>query len=118
MNINAGPGLTGLQHMAARSQETRKSAGVAESAEAAGAPVDSTPTVPPSGGNLPPAGENLPAADAAQESAPEPDHTTGLAHAIEMLRQNALKSPEAKGLQHALEMLQRNKERHTVDTQA
>lgn len=119
MKINGGPSMTGLQHMAARAQEARKPAGLAEP-KIKDIPASSTATETHSTGNNVSAGGKIlpPATDAAQP-AQKPDHATGLDRAVERLQQNAVKSPQAAGLQHALEMLQRNQERgSTVDTQA
>lgn len=119
MNINGGPSITGLQHMATRAQEARKSAGLAEP-KTKDIFTSSTATVTSSSGNNVPApGENLPPTSATKQSTQKPSHATGLERAMERLQQNAIKSPEAAGLQHALEMLRRNQERDdTIDVQA
>lgn len=116
MKIDGGPGMIGLQHMAARAQEARKPAGLAEFKPASSSATET----PPTGNNVPAPGNNLPpAATGAEQSVQKPGHATGLERAVERLQLNAVKSPEAAGLQHALEMLQRNQERgSTVDTQA
>lgn len=119
MKINGGPSAMALQHMAARAQETRKTT-ASDTAQTTIIPA-SSPESPPaseplaSGNNVSSRGESLPPTTGTQN----PDHATGLDRAIEMLQQNAAKSPEAKGLQQALEMLHRNQERAgTVDIQA
>lgn len=119
MKINGGPSTMGLQHMAARAQESRKPGGLTGS-EIKETPASSSATETPLAGNYEPAtGNNLPPTTGAEQPTQKPDHVTGLERAIERLQQNAIKSPEAAGLQHALEMLQRNRERvSTVDTQA
>jgi len=112
MKIDGGPNMTGLQQMAARAQEARKPAGLAEP-KTKDLPISSSATEPP------PTGKKLPPTTAAVQSEQKPDHATGLDRAIERLQLNALKSPQAAGLQQALEMLQRNQERgSTVDIQA
>lgn len=118
MNINGGPSITGLQHMATRAQEARKSAGLVEP-KAKDILTSSTVTVTPySGNNVSAPGENLPPSTATEQPRQKPGHATGLERAMERLQQNAIKNPEVAGLQHALEMLQRNQERGgTVDVQ-
>ena len=119
MNINGGPSMTGLQHMAAKAQEARRSASLVEPKTTAPSTEGSAATVtPPTGNNVSASGENLPPTGT-EQSTQKPSHATGLERAVERLQQNAIKSPEAAGLQHALEMLQRNQERGgTVDAQA
>lgn len=123
MIINGGPGMTGLLHMAARAQESRKQAGLAEPKfKDIPAPImESSTTIetPSTGKNISATGKNSPPTTGTEQSAQKPDHATGLGRAVDRLQQNGIKSPETAGLQHALEMLQRNQEKmSTVDTQA
>lgn len=112
MKINHGPSAMGLQHMAARAQEVRQS-------RVSSTDTPSSTETLTSGNNVSASGESLPPTAPPEETSQQPDHTTGLERAIEMLQQNTAKSPEAKGLQQALEMLMRNQERtSTVDVEA
>lgn len=107
MQTNIGPSALGLQHMAARAQEVRKSPSQLTDATTGGIASD--------GNNVTPSGENLPAST----STPGQNAILGLRQAIEALQSNAAKSPEAKGLQQALERLQQNAEKSNgIDTQA
>jgi hypothetical protein len=109
MKIDGGPSWMGLQHMAARAQDARKSAATVE-------PSAVQETVA-AGNDMPVNGENLPTTSAPAASASE--RIYGLERAIEQLTDNASKNPQAKGLLNALEMLTRNLERSsTINTLA
>lgn len=103
-----------MRHMAQNAPDARERAGASRSS-AADDTVRSGIADALAGGNAASgAGKNLPSKEAVAA-----EHERGLQRAIERLRENAQKSPEARGLQQALEMLQRNAERSaTVETEA
>lgn len=107
MQTNIGPSALGLQHMAARAQEVRKSPSQLTDT--------ATDSIASGGNNVTASGENLPAVTSKNSQ----DAILGLQQAIEALQSNTAKSPEAKGLQQALERLQQNVEKSNgIDTQA
>ena len=113
MRVNKELNPVAIQHMALNALEARDRSGSNKPLATSDTARNASGDISASGNAAPPSGKLLPAREAAAE------HATGLQRAIEMLRENAQKSPEARGLQQALEMLQRNAERSVmVDTEA
>lgn len=105
MRVNKELNPIALQHMAQNALEARERAGLNRPSTSGDTVRNTSAEVDAGGNTVTEHGKNLPLKGAAAE------HATGLQRAIERLRENAQKSPEAKGLQQALEMLQHNAER-------
>ncbi len=113
MRVNKELNPVAMQHMAQNALDARNRAGLSRSSAAEDAIRSVIADAVASGNAASGTGKNLPS------QATAADHDRGLQRAIERLRENAQKSPEARGLQQALEMLQRNAERSAeVDTEA